>query len=744
MGKAMASRDAGADVRSALALAPSAKSVVEKLGERVFEQDGAKASIQFAKHRGRWIAEFRFFIRSGSHQACTLPLTTSSERCATRAAALAGAASRLLESLQSAIEGERLAKAGQKAVAALRAWAGQFLAAEPEAQVASGPLSGMRFLDVFAGIGGFHQALASLGASCAGAIELDAKARETYKANHRGDYPVHADIREVDAGAFGKVHIVCGGFPCQSFSLAGKRAGFGDPDKGALFFDLARLLGALSPSIAILENVAGLANHDGGRTLDIVFDTLTRLGYSVSMRMLNSGSFGTPQMRERLFLVCIHDRVLANRTAPFVFPKGADMASVVADILELNPEVTPCGRAWERTKPDPTARSGKIETVGLIDGKKGQGYRIASPLGKGFTLCANSGGAGGKTGLYLVDGKPRALTPREAARMQGFPDEFEPHALRSVALRQFGNSVAVPVVEAIANALTFKRSAPRGPLVDPARKPVDEMPVLPVGPAGVDAPAAEFEGAQQPDAGGVVRVDDASQRLGAKLGKRDLGQHGGDGPAKPASQKSLADHNFQLPVASPLCSGNGGAPGHFAIELDDPATERVRGKRRDPVGLAPLRQCEECLDLGIELDLRDGGGVGAGSRPKKKAGTLQGKLDGHARARNCDVQVYAAKSRRHRSPHLPESAPSTKRENKPKRKAPSQMKADSVVSMDTGVPNYSFWVKGFTQIRNEPQAAFQKINLRCDFRFRTTPRSFLELGDSPSMIESLSIAKPVA
>lgn len=189
MEKAMRGRGERGNIRREAAIPPSAKRVVDKLGELAFDQDGAKASIEFAKHRAHWIAEFRFSIRSGAYQACTLPLTTSSERFATRAEAVAGAASRLLESLQSSIEGEQLAKPGQKAVAALHAWVKQFLAAEPDAPPAAGPLSGMRFLDVFAGIGGFHQALASLGASCAGAIELDARARETYQANHPGDYP---------------------------------------------------------------------------------------------------------------------------------------------------------------------------------------------------------------------------------------------------------------------------------------------------------------------------------------------------------------------------------------------------------------------------------------------------------------------------------------------------------------------------------------------------------------------------
>ena len=197
-------------------------------------------------------------------------------RFATPPAAHAHAAERLLDCLRSSIEGDRLGKTLQKAVDALSAWAGLFLAPAKTKRQPAGPFAGMRFLDVFAGIGGIHLALSSLGATCAGAVELDKEARATYRANHPGSYPMHADVRAVEAGMFGKVDIVCGGFPCQSFSIAGARAGFDDPDKGALFFDLARLIGALSPpSVAILENVAGLISHDGGKTLDIVLGTLT-------------------------------------------------------------------------------------------------------------------------------------------------------------------------------------------------------------------------------------------------------------------------------------------------------------------------------------------------------------------------------------------------------------------------------------------------------------------------------------
>ena len=452
--KQVASNASGAVTKAAALPTPSsAKAVVQKQGEHALDRDGVKASIQYARHNGKWVAEFRFALRSGLCWACTLPLTTSSDHFDSQAEALAHAARRMLDSLSAAIDGDALTKAKKKSVDALVAWATEFLAVATPASADAKPLAGKRFLDLFAGIGGFHIALASQGAVCAGAVELDAEARKTYRANHAGVYPMHDDIRTASAKMFGHVDIVCGGFPCQSFSVAGAREGLDNPDKGALFFELARLIGNLAPSVAILENVAGLCDHDGGKTFDTVMDTLTGLGYSVSTKLLSAGEFGLPQMRERLFLVCIHDSVLANRVAPFTFPKGTDATKVVADILVAKPGVSACKRDMVRMKPNPKGRSTRIERVGLIDGMDHQGYRVASAQGKGFTLCANSGGPGGKSGLYLVKRTIRKLNARECARMQGFPESFTPHANERTAMKQFGNSVAVPVISAIARSV---------------------------------------------------------------------------------------------------------------------------------------------------------------------------------------------------------------------------------------------------------------------------------------------------
>lgn len=433
------------------ALPPSHADAIESEGERKLEHASVSAKIEWASHGPGWIAEFRFRFRGGSYQACALPLSVHSKKFENATLAIADAATRLLNSARVAVSTDQLGAAQAKAMSAISEWAQSLI--DAGAAQTSGALAGKRFLDVFGGIGGFHLALASHGAQCAGAIEIDRRARQTYRANHCGGYPFPEDARLAKGKSFGAVDIVCGGFPCQSFSKAGHGTGLGDAAKGALFFELARLIGEIRPAVAILENVPALANHDNGATYQTIEDALTRLGYSLSSRVLDAGDFGLPQTRERLFLVCVRDGAALDRSLPFIFPKGADASKVVADILERKSAARPIESAMQALKPAPSARSNKIETIGLIDGKDHQGYRVASVLGKGYALCASSGGVGGRTGLYLVNGKPRSLTPREAARMQGFPDDFSLRAAPAALLRQLGNSVAVPVVSAIAGSL---------------------------------------------------------------------------------------------------------------------------------------------------------------------------------------------------------------------------------------------------------------------------------------------------
>jgi DNA (cytosine-5)-methyltransferase 1 len=342
----------------------------------------------------------------------------------------------------------------------------------------------MRFLDLFAGIGGFRLALEQAGHKCIGFCEIDKFARQTYKANFdtEGEVEWH-DITKVTDGQArelrGKVDIITGGFPCQAFSVAGERRGFEDT-RGTLFFEIARIAKQIEPRFLLLENVKGLLSHDKGRTFAIILSTLDELGYDVEWQVLNSKDFGVPQNRERVFIVG-HSRRFPRRE---VFPLYG--ASPEAELEFI----------------------GGIETAKrwLDDGKNhsrnfSQGHRVYDAEGLSATLSALGGGLGAKTGLYAVPvltpdraekrqngrrfkepGEPmftltaqdrhgvmvsrklyndiriRRLTPLECFRLQGFPDEHFYHAKAagvsdSQLYKQAGNAVTVNVVYEIAKRL---------------------------------------------------------------------------------------------------------------------------------------------------------------------------------------------------------------------------------------------------------------------------------------------------
>ncbi|WP_148132023.1 DNA cytosine methyltransferase, partial [Streptococcus sp. HMSC056D07] len=164
----------------------------------------------------------------------------------------------------------------------------------------------MKFLDLFAGIGGFRLGMESAGHECVGFCEIDKFARKSYKAIHntKGEIELHDITRVTDESirGFGSVDVICGGFPCQAFSIAGNRRGFEDT-RGTLFFEIARFASILRPKYLFLENVKGLLNHDGGATFETILGALDELGYNVEWQVLNSKDFGVPQNRERVFII---------------------------------------------------------------------------------------------------------------------------------------------------------------------------------------------------------------------------------------------------------------------------------------------------------------------------------------------------------------------------------------------------------------------------------------------------------
>ena len=193
----------------------------------------------------------------------------------------------------------------------------------------------MKFLDLFAGIGGFRLGMESAGHECVGFCEIDKYARASYKAIHNteGEIELHDITRVTDESIrrFGSVDVICGGFPCQAFSIAGNRRGFEDT-RGTLFFEIARFASILRPKYLFLENVRGLLNHDGGATFETIIRTLDELGYDVEWQVLNSKDFGVPQNRERVFIIG-HLRGGSRRK---VFPLSGDGASITCEQPKIN------------------------------------------------------------------------------------------------------------------------------------------------------------------------------------------------------------------------------------------------------------------------------------------------------------------------------------------------------------------------------------------------------------------------
>lgn len=306
-------------------------------------------------------------------------------------------------------------------------------------------LTGKKVIDLFSGIGGFHLALSSFGAEVVFASEWDKDASNVYTKNF-GLVP-QGDITKIDEKTIPDHDILCAGFPCQAFSISGNQKGFAD-SRGTLFFDVARIAKEKQPKILFLENVKNLEVHDNGNTISVIKNTLDSIGYDVYSKVLDSAEYGCPQSRKRIYIVCFRkDMGITN----FLFPTPTQKHKYVKDIV--------CSEDIDKyiinrddiviNKDDSTIDcKTKPIRIGIVN-KGGQGERIYSPKGKGITLSAYGGGAGAKTGLYRINGKIRKLSPRECARMQGFPDSFKIADRDTVAYKQFGNSVVVDVLQQI-------------------------------------------------------------------------------------------------------------------------------------------------------------------------------------------------------------------------------------------------------------------------------------------------------
>lgn len=236
-------------------------------------------------------------------------------------------------------------------------------------------------------------------------------------------------------------------FLAKRFQLSGKQKGFED-SRGTLFFDVARIVKEKTPSVVFMENVRNFATHDGGNTLNVVRKTMIELGYDFHFEILNSLDYGIPQKRERVYMICFRKDL---NVIKFSFPKPFKLDIFLENLLLNDSETKHLVVERDDLILENSSFSGNANKpirIGTV-GKGGQGERIYSPKGIAITLSAYGGGVFSKTGGYLVNGKTRKLHPRECARVMGFPDSYKIHPSQSQAYKQFGNSVAINVLQYI-------------------------------------------------------------------------------------------------------------------------------------------------------------------------------------------------------------------------------------------------------------------------------------------------------
>ena len=315
----------------------------------------------------------------------------------------------------------------------------------------------LTFIDLFCGIGGFRIAFQKAGCKCLFSCDWNKFAQQTYAANFKetpaGDIyavPVENGIPRHD--------ILCGGFPCQPFSIAGvskklslgRKHGFDDKEQGNLFFQIATILDHHRPQAFVLENVKNLQSHDGGRTFQIIHSTLQdALGYTVYHKVIDARAV-VPQHRERIFIVGFLE------PRDFVFPEFPSQGPTLRSILETHPpdKYTLSDHLWKYLQD----YAAKHKAAG-----NGFGYGLFGPDDVARTLSARYHKDGSEILIDQGPGKnPRRLTPRECCKLMGFPADFQIPVSDTQAYRQFGNSVVVPVVETIAKAVVATLSRPVG------------------------------------------------------------------------------------------------------------------------------------------------------------------------------------------------------------------------------------------------------------------------------------------
>lgn len=307
----------------------------------------------------------------------------------------------------------------------------------------------LKFIDLFCGLGGFRIALEKQKCKCVFSSDIDKAVSEVYK-NNFGEYPC-GDITKIDAKNIPDFDILCAGFPCQSFSIAGKRLGFED-SRGTMFFEVARILKEKAPKAFILENVKGLTNHDNGKTLNTILDILDDIGYTFVNRVVNANDFGIPQNRERWYCVGVRKDLNISLSVQDIFLTEQKSLFTYDDIIDSKEE-------YSEYKISDICKKNIEMHIHKIKDKKSK-YTLAYEIRPsrcqfkvdGISPCLTAKMGTGGNNVPVVVELNRKLTEKECLKLMGYPNDYM-IGKGSQAYKQIGNSVVVPVLEHISENL---------------------------------------------------------------------------------------------------------------------------------------------------------------------------------------------------------------------------------------------------------------------------------------------------
>lgn len=303
-----------------------------------------------------------------------------------------------------------------------------------------------KFIDLFCGLGGFRIAMEHLGGKCVFSCDNNLEVCKVYQENFEEN--PYGDITEIKEESIPQYDVLCAGFPCQPFSIAGKRMGFSD-SRGTMFFEVARIIKNTKPKIAFLENVSGIVSHDSGRTIKVITNTLEELGYVVNTKIMNAKDYGIPQNRNRWYCVAIRKDVCKK---DFSFPEKCDLKYSLEEVIE--------DKTNKEYKSSQTAISNInkfIEKYKLTNRYNKDKYIIANEIraskcnfrSDGISPCLTAKMGTGGNNIPVVVQHGRKLTEKECLKIMGFSENYKIRKNNMHSYKQIGNSVVVPIINDI-------------------------------------------------------------------------------------------------------------------------------------------------------------------------------------------------------------------------------------------------------------------------------------------------------